>query len=262
MNTSDGARRVHRADDRGPVVRVRRVAGARAPRPREDLVRHQHRHVAANAVALRRRSRSACRSRPSRSPARERVQLDDVRPRREVGVLAVREHAGRRLEEARRVRGELGGGAPDEVVGVLGRPRVIGRDVVRDVVEDQAQTRGRRARPAPRRARSRRRNAARARSRGRSTASRSRRPAGGPAGSRGSSRRAPAFCCAIASPAGLRCQTPISQTASTRSAASRSHSSRRHRREHDRTAELPAQVAEPDGRVDLVDRGARGKAHG
>ena len=36
----------------------------------------------------------------------------------------------------------------------------------------------------------------------------------------------------------------------------------RHRRKPDGTAQLPAQVSEPDGRVDLVDGGSRGKLHG
>ena len=67
-----------------------------------------------------------------------------------------------------------------------------------------------------------------------------------PAISPGSSR-------AIASPAGERRQTPISQTASTGRAASASHSAA------GTASSVP--TAEPHGRVDLVDGRARGQAH-
>ena len=87
-------------------------------------------------------------------------------------------------------------------------PRVVGRDVVRDVVEDQPQpARGELAR-ARARAPPGRRSARRRRSRARSTASRSRpRSLRQLAGSVSSPRSL--------APAGLRCHTPISHTAST-----------------------------------------------
>ena len=159
-----GMRRVDGGDDRGPVVLRRGVTGPRAPGAREDFVGHQHRHVTADAVALR-RDRDQRVDRRRAQARRECVQLDDVGPRREVGILAVREHAGAGLEEARRVRLEVCRRPADEVVGVLGRPGVVGRDMIGHVVEDQADPPRWRARPARSRAPPVRRSAVRARSR-------------------------------------------------------------------------------------------------
>ena len=69
------------------------------------------------------------------------------------------------------------------------------------------------------------------------------------------------FSSAIAIPAGLRSQTPISQTASKPSAAIASHSAAGHLGETDLRAVAAAQLVEPDPRVDLVDEGVLDQWH-
>ena len=91
---------------------------------------------------------------------RERVQLDDVGPGGEERVAAVREHAVADRDERGRVALEVFLVAADEVLGMGDRPRVVGRDVVRDEVEDQADARAWRAPCAPTRGPSGRRGAA------------------------------------------------------------------------------------------------------
>ena len=69
---------------------------------------------------------------------RERVELGDVRPRREVGVAATGDDRVADGEEARWIAGEVVGAPLDEVLGVVGEPRVIGSDVVGHEVDQQA----------------------------------------------------------------------------------------------------------------------------
>ena len=100
MNTKPGWARLTAGITVGPVVGIRPRAGAVAPGALEDVVHHQHRHVAADAVALRgdRRQRLDRRRAQIR---REGVQLHDIRPGREVRVAAVGED-GRRPHGRRR----------------------------------------------------------------------------------------------------------------------------------------------------------------
>ena len=143
-------------------------------------------------------------------PGVERVELHHVRPRREVRVAA----AGDAVDPV------LVG---DEELGVRLHPRVVGRDVVGHVVEDQPEPRGRPVARARARGRCGRRSARRPRSAARSRASRSRRP-GRRSGSATRKLSASAGSArAISSPAGERSHTPISHTASTPSAARPSH---------------------------------------
>ena len=121
-----------------PVLPGRPRAGALAPRALEDVVQHQHRHVAADSVALLgdvlQRLDDGLAQRRS-----EGVELHDVGPRGKVRVAAVREHAPGDLGERRRITRAVVLSAGDEVLRVRLRPRMVGRDVVRDEVEDQTE---------------------------------------------------------------------------------------------------------------------------
>ena len=100
MNTNSGMSALHGGDHGRPVVGLRPRAGALAPGALEGVVHHQHRHVAAHAVALR-GDRAERLDHGRAQVGRERVQLHDVRPGGEVRVAAVREHAA---ADARRTR--------------------------------------------------------------------------------------------------------------------------------------------------------------
>ena len=125
MNTKSGMARLDGGDHGRPVVVVGPRPAALAPGPLEDVVHHQHRHVAADAVALRGdRAERLDHGRPQ--VGRERVQLHDVRPGREVRVAAVREHAAADAHERRRIAREVVVAPADEVLGVR-RPSTGGR---------------------------------------------------------------------------------------------------------------------------------------
>ena len=150
----------------------------------------------------------------------ERVQLHDVGPGREVGVAAVGEHPSVPTNEPGRPR-SLGAarstpGARQSTGGQGRRGSARSRGSAR-ARAPRAPTERRRARPG-------RRGSRRPRSRGCSTASRRRPPAGSRAAPRRNEATSPSFSSAIAIPAGLRSQTPISQTASKPRAARASHS--------------------------------------
>ena len=125
-------------DQRRPVVGLRRGPGSFSPGAGEDLVGHQHCHVAAKPVALaadpdQRLGHGVAQG------GREGVELDHVGPRRQVGVAALADHAGGGAKERLGVLFELLVTAGQQAVRALGCPRMIGRHVVGDVVEDQPQ---------------------------------------------------------------------------------------------------------------------------
>ena len=177
MKTKPGWRALDRRDHRRPVVVVRPRRRARSPQ-----VRSKTSFII--SIAMSQRTPSHCvGDRPSVSidgaaqVGRERVQLHDVGPGREVRVAAVGEHAARRPARTRPGRARGRPRSPrTKYSGCVVRPRVVGRDVVRHEVEDQPQ-------PALGERLARRREAGRARrgarrpcSRGCSTASRRRPP--------------------------------------------------------------------------------------
>ena len=123
-------------DQRRPVLPVGTGPRAIAPGALEHVVHHQHRHVAPHAVALVGDGRDGVGG-GAPEIGRERVQLDDVRPRREVRVAAVGEHAIPDADEGRGVAREVLVIALHEVLGVRRGPRMVGRDVVRHEVEQQ-----------------------------------------------------------------------------------------------------------------------------
>ena len=73
----------------------------------------------------------------SRIVAGERVELNDVRPRREVRVASVRENLVAAGEPGGRFGNQVVRAAPHEQFRSGRDPRVIGRDMIRHVVEDQ-----------------------------------------------------------------------------------------------------------------------------
>ena len=94
------------------------------------------------SIAMSQRSPSHCAARSSsvsptasRSAGRERVELHDVRPRREVRVAPAGDPARADLHRPDRI-GRVAG---HQQLRARRGPRVVGRDVVRDVVEDQLQ---------------------------------------------------------------------------------------------------------------------------
>ena len=133
-----GMRRLHARDQLRPVVGLGRGPGPLSPRPGEDLVGHQHRHVASKPVALR-ADRDQRLGHGVAQLGRESVQLHDVRPGREVRIATVGEDAAGGAEEGLGVLGELLVAAGEQAAGPGGDPRMVGRHVVRDVVEDQRQ---------------------------------------------------------------------------------------------------------------------------
>ena len=239
---------------RRPVVVGRPRPGALAPGPLEDVVHHQHRHVAADAVALvgdraervddRGRAGRARRRSAGRRPARPGSTGRGRSPAR--GRRRARTRPGR----ARGRRRRRGRSTRDARPSTDGRAR---RGSARS--RGSGRARARPAPRAPRRAPPARRGARRPGSRGCSTASRPRPPSRSRAARAGSSRRSPSFSSAIAIPAGLRSQTPISQTASNPSSAIASHSRVGHAGERRPRSRAAAQLVEPDPGVDLVDEG-------
>ena len=162
---------------RSPRARTRRPAPARPGPPglREHVVEQQHRHVAADAVALVARCRSSVSSVAARSAGAKASSCDDVRPGREVRVAAAGEHLAVDLDQGAgsRRRSSLAAAARstrDARAPTGGRGR---RGWARS--RAAAARRARPARPGPRPARPDRRAGRPRRSGGCSTASRRRR---------------------------------------------------------------------------------------
>ena len=216
MNSEVRVRGLDARRSRRPVLLRRRRAGALAPRAANTSL--------VISIAMSQRTPSHCaadvdqrlgdrlaqrRARTRRAARRPATAGSTGRGRGRRTPPAVRRNASGSPREVVLA-------AADEALGLLGQPRVVGRDVVGHVVEDQPEpARGELPR-APRERRPGRRSARRRRSRARSTASRSRPPArrsGSAARLPASARDRPARS---PGPAGLRSHTPISQTASTR----------------------------------------------
>ena len=257
MNRRSGWRGLHARDQRRPELLAGAGPRALAPRAREDLVGHQHRHVAAQRRRTGRRCRSSVVGDRVAQRRRERVELHDVGPRREVRVAAAGEDRRRPCAGTPPGRARRSSSVPrTKHSGRDVDPGVVGRDVVGHVVEDQPEpARGERAarrgerRPA-------RRSARRRRSRARSTATRSRRSSR-EVGQRG----------AVAA---RRARVGPRDREAGRAALPDAHQphgvdGQRGERvplrvgdlgERERTAAVAAEALEPDGGVDLVDRRA------
>ena len=109
-----------------------------APGPLEDIVQHEHRHVAADTVTLSGDLRDRLDHRLPESRLKG-VELEHIRPRREVGIPAAGEHRSSRLDERRRIVPRIVGVPLNEVFRVIADPGMVRRDVVGHKVEDQPQ---------------------------------------------------------------------------------------------------------------------------
>jgi len=130
-------RLVQRTDHRRPVVVGRPGAGAFIPGTREDVVHHEHRHVAADTVALIGDLAERVHDCGTQC-GRERVELHDVWPRRKIRIATERVDVPAHLDERSWIGREVGRGSLDEQLGTGARPRVVGGDVVRHEVEHEA----------------------------------------------------------------------------------------------------------------------------
>ena len=128
-------------DDGRPELLGRLRPGPAAPGLGEDLVDHQHGHVAADPVALRGDVRQGRRGRRTQG-GRERVELHDIGPQREIRVAAVGQDVAAGPDPARRFGLDVGFVAVDEQVRVAGHPGMVGRDMVRHVIEEQPDAAG------------------------------------------------------------------------------------------------------------------------
>src|ERR1700744_2143150 len=116
-----------RGDDVGPVFGGWGSADAVAPRALEDGVQHEHSHVAANAVALVGDAGEGFYHGLAQCGMKS-VELQNVRPGGKERVASAGE--GDSVDDDKRGRVVAGfvGGAVDEVLGVVGGPRMVGRD--------------------------------------------------------------------------------------------------------------------------------------
>ena len=123
MNSEVRVRRLDAADQRRPVLVGRRRPGALAPGAREHLVDHQHRHVAAHARRTAPPMSSSVLGDRVAQRRRERVELDDVGPRREVRVAAAGDDRAPTCAGTPSGSRARSSSVPcDEALGVLGRP--------------------------------------------------------------------------------------------------------------------------------------------
>ena len=252
-----------RAARSAPASTPRRArAGALAPRAREDLVGHQHRHVAAQPVALAADRRSAS-PRPRRAASGENALSWTTsghggkygsRPRATIA-------AGRAQERLRVAREVLVACRCTKHSGARRQPRVVGRDVVGDVVEDQPEpARGERGARRGQRRRGRR-SARRRRSRARSTASRSRPRRAGRAARRGCPASRPGSARAIAQARRAALPDAHQPDGVDRQRGERVPRRGRHLGERERAPASRPRRSQPDRGVDLVDRRPGRQAH-
>ena len=225
MNSMSGCAARTPADHRRPVL----LARARRRRARPRCARTPRWSSASPCRSARRRTARRCRSasRPtaSRSVGRERVELHDVGPRREVRVAAAARRRRRRAQE------RLGVGAPgpprvprDEALGAR-RASTDGR-ARRGWARSRGSGRDPRSASAARAAARRpgRRSARRRRSRARSTASRSRPRRAGRAAPRGCPPQLPGPSARSPAPPGCAPTRPSATPRRPGSAAIASHS--------------------------------------
>ncbi len=132
---------LHAPDQRRPVILGGGRAGPLAPRAGEDLVGHQHRHVAAHSVALPPDLQHGLRHRVAQDGG-ERVELHDIRPRREIGIAPAGRDCRVKCDERLGLLSEILLGADDQAFGALAGPGVVRSHVVGHVVKDQAQAAG------------------------------------------------------------------------------------------------------------------------
>ena len=127
---------LHRPDHLPPIGHGTRRAHPVTPGLRNDVVKLQHRHVAAHSITLVGDIRKGFDDRRTQGGLR-RIKLDDVGPRGEVRVPSESEPPGRCLEEGRGLDLQVRLGPPHEVLGVRRQPIVVRRYVVGNEVKEK-----------------------------------------------------------------------------------------------------------------------------
>ena len=104
---------LHRVDHCRPVVRLWHRPDAIVPRVREDVVHDEHGHVAANSVAL---LADLGQRLDHRGPqcGRKRIELNDIWPRREVGISPIGKNSTGNLDKRCRIVLQVFAGARHE----------------------------------------------------------------------------------------------------------------------------------------------------
>src|SRR5215207_5496834 len=126
-------------DHRRPIVRLWRGTDAITPGSCEDIIHDQHRHIATDTVAL----LGNLAERLDHNSAQgwsEGVQLNHIRPRREVRISAIGHDTTVNLNKGLWVRLQLVGRAGHEQLRLARGPWMIRSHVVGDEVQDQAHT--------------------------------------------------------------------------------------------------------------------------
>src|SRR4029077_2321640 len=127
----------HSSDELDPIFPPWFLARPGSPRSLEDGIHHEHGHIASHPVAL----LGNCEHRAEGSLAQcgtECVELGHIRPRREIGIPAVRKNSAACLKEFTRLARHVGGRALNEILRMIHDPRMVGRDVVRHKIQDYA----------------------------------------------------------------------------------------------------------------------------
>ena len=134
-------RRANGGDDFEPEVRHRRRANIALPSLGENVVGHQHRHVAAQAVALVADVDQCIDERPPQ-PGMKGVELSRVDPGGEVRIASASDHQllARRIsnrKEVARLRLEVFQRAADKILGMLNQPAMVDRDMIGYEIKNQ-----------------------------------------------------------------------------------------------------------------------------
>ena len=136
MNLNSGYFPLIDRNHRRPVVVERLDSRTGSPGTLEDIVQHEHRHVAPNPVTLLGNLRDRLDHRLP-EPRLKGVELEHIRPRREVGIPAKGKHLFSDLNEGRRIVLRIVGIPLNEVIGMIDDPGVVRRHVVGHKIEDE-----------------------------------------------------------------------------------------------------------------------------
>ncbi len=123
-------------DDLVPVFLGRRRPGALAPGAGEHVGGHEHDHVAAQAVALVGNVVELVDGGRAQTGI-EAVELGDVGPGGIVGITAVGDDLAIGLEELARRGGQVFGRAANEILRMIGNPRMVGSHMVGNEIENE-----------------------------------------------------------------------------------------------------------------------------
>src|SRR5271169_2444921 len=119
-----------------PVLGCRPVPCSTAPGAFEDVIQEKHGHVATHAITLRRNTGDGF-NHCLPKPRLKCVELQNIRPCREIRVSSAGENASMHLNVGCRFVPVILNIPVNEVLGMLGDPRVIRRYVVGHEIQEQ-----------------------------------------------------------------------------------------------------------------------------